>query len=535
MTDNIIKTFNDRRTLHQRRKKVEKKLSNLSTDEYRFMRNKLKTDLCFLAYTIGFTDLSPVLHGHLAKWLALNIDAQYKLILLPRGHFKTSLLTIADSVRLALPDTYGNRPYPESLGPDIRILIAHEAERQAETFLHLITNIILGNPVIQAFFPEIIPNKNKHRINRNELELNRSRSYPEPTFGTIGVGGRSQGKHYSYIKADDLIGEEARASKAVMLATIEWVDGIQSLLDNITKDKIDFIGTRWAPNDLYKHIMNQYGNKLLRYVRSVEELDATTNTLVPIFPERFNRDYLEILKRNPLRWSANYVNNPELSGRLFVDSWKRYFEWLPGRYSKKLYIHGPDNSRQEYDVADLDRLILIDPAMSGNLGIIVTGGTRDKKIFILEAIKRAMKPPEFLELLFMLFFKWQPRAVVIEEVLFSGLYEHWLKAEMKARRVSFNVITHKVGNKSKEARIVGLTSFYAAGTIFHHPSQKDLDEEYNTFSSVSFDDHHLMDALSQGPFHWSIPKTQAFWQDYRETESKVLNAIDSVTGYSTLY
>lgn len=227
-------------------KKRDEIRKGLSDEQVLLMRSMAKTNLFFLANTIlQYKDMTMDLHGHLANWMDSSREKRYRLVLLPRFHFKTTLCTISDSIQLALPDDSGMLPYPFNLGPDIRIGIAHEGAEHAANFLYSITNHVLGNPLLLSLFPKILPGVGQKK-NKTQLELPRSAFWSEPTFEAFGVGTKTQGRHYNVLKPDDIYGVDARDSKTVHDTTIRWVNSLPSLLTNITTDRIDFAGTRYG-------------------------------------------------------------------------------------------------------------------------------------------------------------------------------------------------------------------------------------------------------------------------------------------------
>lgn len=508
------------------RKREEKKFEALTSDQYRYLRKRAKLDLFFLCTSLlGYDKLSPNLHGDLCWWLMRNASHRFKLVLLPRSHYKSTINTISDGVRIALPDDSGIAKWPESLGTNVRLLIGHETSEQASRFLVSIAGHFLSNPLLMGLFPECVPNPRKNRVNKNELELPRSEIWNEPTYDTMGVGGKSQGKHYDYLKLDDLIGDKARDSKAEMQTAKDWIDNIQAFFTEFTRGKMDLSGTRWAFDDLYSHLFITYGPALLRYIRSAEEWNEASKSLKPIFPEAFTTESFAIIKKNPKIWTAQYANDPAAGANEFDKSWKKFYNW---EGYNKLSI-GENETRQLFTCEEMDKCILIDPAMSGKAGFIVTGTTGDDKVFILEAKKHEWRPPELVDFIFASVSRWQPRLVAIEEVLFSGLFQSWIKREMQFRGIRFNVIPVKAGTKQKEARVRGLANYFAAGSIFFHQSQTDLITEYDSFGAT--EDYHQLDALAYGPEVWARPFSKARWEEFRSAEQVLLNDRDPETGY----
>lgn len=529
---------------------AENRYKEITTDQWKYLRKRAKTDLFFLGNSIlGYDRFSPNLHGHLCSWLERNADWRFREILLPRGHFKSTVITLSDSIQIVLPDDTNSVGWPRSAGPDCRLLICHETDGQASNFLFAITGHFLGNPLLMGLFPECVPSPRKQRINRHELELPRSQAWPEPTIDTMGVGGRSQGRHYNYIKLDDLIGDKARDSETIMQAAKDWFDNIQSFFSDFGQDHFDLIGTRWAFDDLYAHVHERYETQLLKYIRGVEEATGLIDEngkreLAPIFPEGgFTPERLLVLRKNRKVWSAQYANNPEEGATEFDKSWKRYFHW--SGYNQIIVFSG--KAQTKISIRDLDICILIDPAMSGLGGIVVTGSDNLNRVFALQAFERDWKPPQLCDFVFKLVARWQPRLVAIEEVLFSGVFKHWFEREQLFRGTYFHIepISPVVGGRalSKPMRIRGLANYYSSGTIYHAAKGQgiagipmddsaELDKEFDSFGASK--KLHMLDALAYGPDVWMPGLSRAKFDEYARTEKELLQDRDVTTGYSVI-
>lgn len=527
MNDNIV-TQED---IDLGRKAAELKMSSFTAEEVAHLRRKAKTNLYFLSYgVLGYNKLA-TLHLEVCKWLKSTQLEQFRELLLPRSHYKSTIGTIGDSIQIALPDDIGDQPYPRNLGTNCRVLISHETSEAAARFLYSITSHFTSNPLLMGLFPECVPNPRVNRINKLELELPRSKVWSEPTFDTVGVAGKSQGRHYNYIKCDDIYGAAARDSKAERDSTILWVDNLQSLLVSPRTDHIDFIGTRWAHDDVYAHIQKVYKERLIKYVRSCEEVINGKKT--PIFPEEFSPESLEILKKNRIVWNAQYANNPYEGGSQFQPEWLRFYNWGGTERNRRVVIFNGKESSETTSLStdELDKIILIDPAMVGKAGFLVTGTDQKMNIYILEAMKEEWKPPELVEEIFKQVLKWRPRIVAIEEVLFSGLFQHWLKREMSIRGISFKVVPVKTRGKQKEARVLGLSNYFSSGQIYFNQSQKDLIDEFYEFGAS--DNIHMLDAMAYGPELWRVGVNSRRIDMYRDSELKLLSDRDPITGYGS--
>jgi len=542
-----------------KQKEANAKYHGITKKQWHEARVRCKRDLFFLAYSVlQYTRLSVNLHGNLATWWYNNRYERFRLVLLPRNHFKSTILTISDAIRIVLPYTdedrkydresqeyvgpdplpYNPLPWPEELGPDARVLIGHETQEGASRYLFSITTHFLSNPILMALFPDVIPSPKIHKINKHELQLPRTKIWSEPTLDTMGVGAKSQGRHYNVLKFDDLIGEKARDSAAEMQSAFDWFDNAQAFFSVFNKDRIDWNGTRWSVDDLYAHGMERYGKKLKVYRRPVEEV--IDGKKVPIFPEEVSSEDLEILKKNRKVFSAQYENDPDNSQTKFNPDWIRYFGW---RDKYRLTVWGAKGRETIVNIRDCNVFILLDPAPGGDNGIIISATDEFRRNFILEAIQKELTSPELTELVFQKVSQYRPYAVSVEKVLFSELYKFWWEAEMRTRGIKFHVSEFDVLQRAKPLRVDVLANPLEAGKIFINPlyytkgqdpknEYSDLEYQLRRFGSISEKQIHLLDALSQGPEVWvpGFPRTKV--EEENEAMAKRFASIDPMTGYS---
>jgi hypothetical protein len=548
MVENLLRDVSSGVSL----KRAEEKVKPLSHEETCKLRIRAKRDLFFLCYGIlGNTRLSPNLHGNLCHHIEKTEDSRFREYLLARGNFKSTIITVGHGIQVSLPVTaedlsydgwwfntdekphydLGRLPWPNALGTDVKILIAHETHESSARFLYAITNHFTNNPLLMGLFPEAVPSPRKVRINKWELELPRSLTgNPEPTFDTLGVGGKSQGRHYNYIKLDDIFGDKARDSEAEAETTREWFDNIQSFFSTFLRDKLDLTGTRYSLDDVYAHAEERYGNQLVKYIRRIEEPDpAHPGQKIITFPEEFTPESLEILKKNKRVFNAQYLNDPEQSGKGFDPSWERNYYWLTPQTIA--VFSGRD--REIINVRDLDICIIIDPGESRSGGFVITGMDWRQRVFVLASLPLELKPPELTDLVFRSVIKWQPRTVAIESDFFAEVFEHWWLSEMKLRGQRFHITPVHTRKRAKDDRIDGLSNYYAAAQIYHNEAQEELHSEYRRWGKSK--NIHILDALAYGPEIWRpgwAPGTKSLYSGVSDGDN--IDDRDVETGYSPI-
>jgi hypothetical protein len=100
----------------------------LTSEQFEAIRNRARTDLYFLAKGIlGYDQVEPGAHQALCSFMTRE-EKNRRLVLMPRGHLKTTICTISDSIRLALCD------------PNTRILIQNEVFDNASLMLQEVLN-----------------------------------------------------------------------------------------------------------------------------------------------------------------------------------------------------------------------------------------------------------------------------------------------------------------------------------------------------------------------------------------------------------
>jgi hypothetical protein len=542
-TDDEWEAILDPTLIKIKNKEAENIREHYNKSQWEQFRWLAKHDLYFLLYSIlGYDRLSINLHGHYCKWIEKNRIERFVMELLPRNHFKSTTDTIGDSIQIALPGGE-DMPYPYNLGTNVAILISHEAHASAKRYLFEITAHFLTNTALIALFPEAIPQRKLNRINKEELELPRTRIQKEPTFDTMGVGASSQGKHFDILKLDDLVGKKQMDSVTEMQNVLDWFDNIQSFFRIFKLGKFRLTGTRWGDNDVYAHAEARYGEQLKIYRRPVEEFNKETGKKEPIFPEEVSSKDLEILKKNKKIFRAQYENDPDAGSSEFNEaSISRRFGWGP---SNQIINFA---TKERIDVRDCNVFIFVDPAPEGLGGYVVTATDHKPRHYVLEALQTELSSPQVCEWVFSRVAKWQPMGVAIEKVLFSELYKPWFESEMKLRNIRFNIIEYTTKNQTKQTRVKGLTNYLDGGLIYFNethysrsdpsnggdPKRVDSDIIYQLKKFPTIKHYHTLDALAQGPGIWVAATDKRKWKEAAEKYKKELDKRDVNTGYSEM-
>ena len=457
---------------------------------------------------IGFTDLTPALHGDMCRWI--EGSTRRKLGLVPRDHLKTSVWTIADTTRRIADN------------PNIRMLIGNETATNAAHFLRRIQAVFERSQMFRWLFPELIPDVGKTKWSENEMLIPRTQDYPESTVEAMGVGGAVVSRHYTHIKLDDLVGKEASESVDVMRKTIDWYLYTESLLVAPT-DPIDVYGTTWTFKDLYSW-MQEHEEDIDFFHRKAIDGDRI------LWPERFPRHELERIKRKigSFKFSCQYQNTPYDPEQMTFDpGWLRYFEltgWEPDLETGSLLIRIEGQPKPVRIVP----VLLVDPAISeksdaARSAVVCAGLTEDERVMVLEVWAERTQPLHMIEKIFEMATRWDPvLCVAVEGVAYQRALKGFIEAECIRRRQWLNVREVRPGNREgKTSRIRGIQPYAERGRLWIRRSTcRVLIDEFGDFPLGDTVD--TLDALSYGPQVWITPSSdgpEPVWEDEEKQPS----------------
>lgn len=495
---------------------LDKEIEQLSSDVRQDLAQAALGDLFLFAKgVLGYHQMTPTCHGPLTTFLAHN-NKQFKVALMPRDHFKTSVGTIAGSLWKAAND------------PNQRILIANETSTNAERMLRAIRQHCESNRAFRALYSGLIPkDTRKVRWNDSEIDLNRQWIGPEPTFDSIGMTGAATSRHYTHITYDDPISEEAVKSEKVMADTIARMGALTALLVRPRYDSVWLIGTRWALHDVYSWFIRNFTGRLGILARSVVE-DGQI-----IFPELIDEEILAIKRRimGEYKYSCLMMNNPRNSDiqDLNTDN-ARYWQWLDAAHTKIGLLDLEGRIDQIWYIHQLDITVTVDPAPAETVNadrnaITTCGITPDNNVIVLDVFAKRCTPLEVIEYLFTLYQRYQFRAVGIEGVAYQKSLKYFVAQEQMRRETWFRVEELKAIGK-KEFRVRGLQPILAMRRMYFNAAQHLLLQEMSEFPLGEHDD--TVDSLS---LHLQLWKGRLSPEHLERIETEARKLSNRIHGY----
>lgn len=480
---------------------------------------RCRWDLFYLAKEIlGYDLMETAVHGdvctytealyqaHPDDWIppeekeGLGLEDQFKhgntnlLLLLPRGSFKSSVVTISFALQNTLND------------PNIRILIDSETFSKSKAFLAEIKGHLESNEPFREIFQTIhgvLPNEGrKKELLWSDSQVNlacRSKPRKEPTFSCAGIDVTKNGMHYDLIIFDDLHSENNVTNK-------EQIDKVKdhwrlsySLLD--PGKPMIIIGTRWHFDDLYQLILDEHREEFNILVRRAILDDGTA-----WFPSRLPLSELTKIrnKQGSAHFSRQYMNEP-------IDDETATFK------------HKDFIRKKWSEIADIpiNWYMAIDPSYKGEYSdfaaFVVAGMDYQRNIYIKHITRAKYTYSDIINETFRLNNLFWPKTIALETVGAQKSIMYEFTNEQKRRGTWLPIQEVKQRTISKEERIRALAPFYEYGHMFHISECPQLDElEYELLKFPSGKHDDVADALATILDFASPPNPKA--RQYRDSD-----------------
>lgn len=353
------------------------------------------------------------------------------LLLLPRGHGKSELITIAYPIWRMCKD------------PNIKILIRNENSDNAEKFLSAIKSILTENPILIALFGQF---KKEGNIWSSDQIIISQRNVPQkdPTVATGGLNKSMVGGHFNLIIDDDLVSNYNSQTKVMVDKVIDFHNLTPPLADERNFQWIT-IGTRWTYYDLYNRIM-----EFEPHVKVIK-MSAIKDDGSILFPELFT--YEKLMKKKgtlgSYQFSCQYLNEP-------IDDKDATF--------KHSWVSAMFDFDQKNIPNNINNFILVDPAISQAkrsdfTSILVVAMDADRKIYIREIIHAKLTQGEQIDTTFVLVDKYHPEMVGIEANAYQKVLGEYYENQMVKNNFYFPLKQYS-WHTNKEVRIKKLQPYF---------------------------------------------------------------------------
>lgn len=485
-----------------------------ATDSWLRDRQRARVDLLFLCREVlRYKDVSPTVHGPILDTLqhfqgghdVVNPDTgqvvytpaidlwrlngpRTRLMLYPRGHLKTTIITLAHSIQWLI--NY----------QDIRLLISTAIGEQAKRMLIELKAHFQYNEHFRFLFPDFCPHRTRVGDFGSQTEFtlpNRRRRWlKEPSVSVNSVGHVMAGGHYEVIKHSDLVDKENVRTPAQIQQVKDHFTYMNPLLERGPcapyHGWTDVEGTRYDHSDLY-------GDIILNLEKNPTE---DTTTLIgkaikddgsSLWPERFPKEELDAIMRQHGVWLFNsqYQNNPvdSIDGLCPEDKIQFFPRDMANRLLPYLRLHV---------TIDLHGM---EPQTETNDSTVLTlaGFDRDGRMLVIDIQKGHFSPHQVIDHIFDLYRRY-PQIIdfKIEKEAHARVLLPFLQREMFKRNLYPVMVAIKRDNRtSKQHRIRALQPWFQTAIIRFCEDitcKTDLIQEIVGFPRYNHDD--ILDTLA---------------------------------------
>lgn len=393
-----------------------------------------------------------------------------KLIMLPRGAFKSTVITVALTIWLMWHN------------PSLRIMIDSEVLGNAKKYLAAIKDLIANNEMLRLICVNqdgdyvLEPNyKIAGGFTDDQIILKHRTKLglKEPTIFCAGVDNAQTGMHPDVIIMDDLVSERNIGTDTQIQKVKDHYKFSLSLLEPGGLQIV--VGTRYHMADLYGDLL-----KLDSFETMVRP--AIDENGEPYFPTRLTKEFLDDMRQSQGTYIFNcqYMLSPvDDSEAMFKQQYMQYY-------------HKPPAFVEKYILTDL---AISQKETADYTVILPLGVTKDKKIYVLPYERGRFEPGETINKLFDMYLKHRglTKAVGIESVAFQKAMLYFVRDEMRRRGIYMPLVELKA-DRDKKRRIGALQPLFENLDIFIPQGDTALVNELLEFPFSAHDD--IADALA---------------------------------------
>lgn len=202
------------------------------------LQQRCREDLKFLVTKVmQMPRWDDSLHGGLVQ--VLEAPGDRKLILLPRGHQKSTIVSVGWVIQQLLRN------------PDIRVQIISATWKLSKDLLHQIKRILEDSDLKEIFG---VFKSRQTRWSTEFIDIAQSkRRSKDPTISTGGINTGKTGSHCDIMVLDDVVSPENTTTPELIRKTVDSYKDLLPLID--PGGVLVVIGTRYSLSDLYGYLI----------------------------------------------------------------------------------------------------------------------------------------------------------------------------------------------------------------------------------------------------------------------------------------
>lgn len=459
------------------------------------IRKRALGDLWFFTrYIIGYTDIDNPLHREMCRTAQSWERELMTLTLVPRGHLKTSCLTI------------GHDAWKIARNPNVRIALFTAVHANGIRILRELRGQFERNPRMRAVFPELCPPPDAKRLpgmrwTDYAFEVPARTRSGESTFTLVGVESSAVSQHFDDLDYDDMLDATHVSTEEQRNKHFEWFLNSLQLRHSPAESRARIKGTRWHYNDTYGRLLKRNeeairktGRRSLRVYRR----SAIENGM-PIWPARFSLETLEQLRADlgDYIYSCQYLNDP-------VPESSAVLKW---RLVK--FVDAADIPKNTINFASV---LLRTGDIEGPYDVIVIGSIDvDGNLYIRNICLSTLAPDALLRNLSYFRTRYNLRHIYIDERILTNILSPALASNRRYATLPFISVT-----RASTTHISRVLSIEPAVTNGHFHIQNGIDsvlnlrEEFDQMSSAgSKGADVILTCLADFAHHAGRPSSEA--------------------------
>ncbi len=406
-------------------------------------------------------------------------DIYRRLILVPRGGFKSTIITVSYTIWRLIKN------------PHLRVLIGSYSMDKARQYLAEIKGHFEDNKELILLFGDHYNKKARGRWTKEELQLynpspeNKKKAGLVPfknmhNVKAVGLESFFTGLHPDIGIFDDLVSEKNIATQDQLDKPKRFLKYIEPMIE--PGGEINVVGTRYDFRDTYQDLID--GGMFDVHVRA-----AIGEGGKLWFKEKLTPQHLRAkeIRLGSYIYSCQYMNNPiSPDDVIFRDRW----------------VNRCEVDSCPIPIDEMNRQMWVDPAAtagrkSDNSAIIVTGMDRQNNLWVLHTVREKLADEDLVGTMLDVYEQWKPDSLMCEAQTFQGLLEPLvMRAAMdRGQLVNFEPVKQST-RQSKVYRIRSMVPFFQAGKIKILAQHTDLLGEVRRFTGRDTDDDDMLDALA---------------------------------------
>jgi hypothetical protein len=391
-------------------------------------------------------------HDDVEDFAITNRDARYKMYLIPRGHLKTSILSIGKTIQDILKDF------------NQTVLLTSAVWGNSRSFLSEIKEYLTSKSRLPYLFGNFVSDK----WNQDEIVIKqRTMANKTPTIDTAGIDKVLTSQHYKTIRADDLVTRENITNREQMQKVINHFKDLVKLLE--PEGHLEIIGTRWHDADLYGHVLKELSSADLKGDAFVSMSRKAIENGEVIFKKKFTSEGLDNIKKQigSYEYACNYDNSPVNPDTQQFKPPIRYWNVIDeGAVHYGAFDPATSEDKNSCDAVVIDACITPSNQLCVAEYKAFGGGSKN--------------PADMMDCIFKYVSMFKIKKFGIETNGGQAVYIKLLQEEQKKRNIFFEIVPINQ-HRDKFSRIMALQPRYESGNLLLKQGMMELEEQLIRF------------------------------------------------------